>query len=154
RLAPVAPGQGRPRLAAATGEHRRDPLVLGAGPQDRPPQPGMSLDADAPRVHVLVRREVIDDAADAPGPGADRTPLVQRRRGLVLLQREADDTFLEGVVAVWLDVVVADAGEGPAAAEDLCGDTIALAPDGAFAAAAESDRQDDRHWPLGLGRQV
>src|SRR6516165_1761561 len=79
----------------------------------------MSLDADAASVHGLVGLEIVHDTADAPGPGADRTPFVRGRRRLLRLQGQSDDAFLERVGAVRLNVVVADAGVGPTAAEDL-----------------------------------
>src|SRR5205807_738602 len=80
-LAPVPPRESRAGLAAATGEHRRDALVLRPRPEDRPAEPRVPLDADAPGVNGLVGLEVIDDPADAPGPGTAAAPLVRRPGG-------------------------------------------------------------------------
>src|SRR4051812_29467157 len=116
----------------------------------------MPLDADALRVDGPVAFEVIDDATDAPGPGADTAPFVRGRLRLPGGQAQADDPLLKGPRAVGLNVVVPDRGIGPATLQHRGGRVPLVAAgleDLAARSAAERDRQDDGDRRPGAGRE-
>ena len=119
---------------------------------------------DPLRVHRRVGFEVVDDAADAPRPGADRAPLVRRRAAVCPGASVRPITpCVQRVGAIGLDVLIADRGVAPAAGEDLRGDRRigrkAAAPGRRRSgrrrrAAAEVHEQDDRHRLGRLRRRV
>src|SRR5262249_45415286 len=118
-FAPVPANQGR---AHFTRDHREDgshTLVLRSGPEDRFAEPRDSGDGDLPRIDGLLRFEIVDRPTDAPGPGADRPPLVRGRLLLARLQRQSDDSLLPLAGPIGLNVRVTQRRVSPALAESL-----------------------------------
>src|SRR5262245_40383781 len=133
RLAPVAADQRRAHLARHHGEYCRHPLIAGRCPNHRLAQPRSAGDRDLLGIDRLIGLEIVDRPADAPGPGADRAPLVRRGLRLAFLERQADDALRPLLRAVGLNIGVAERRIAPAAAEDL------------------ADRIEDRAWRFGFG---
>ena len=79
-FAVIAPGERRAQLAGAIRDDRGEAGVLRAGPQNGFTQARETEQNHALRVHVGVGLEIIHGAAGAPGPGADGTPVIRRRR--------------------------------------------------------------------------
>src|SRR5438552_17836594 len=79
----------------------------------------MSLNSNLSRIHDRVGLEIINDAADAPGPGTDRPPLVRRGLRLAGGQREPDDALRPGLRAIRLNVLIAHRRISPAARENF-----------------------------------
>src|SRR5437867_10672802 len=106
----------RPRLI---GDHYREPRILRAGPKRRLTEPGMSYDGDAPRINVRVGFEIVQCAAQSPGPRADRAPLIRGRSGLARFVEQRVDAVLEAVVVIRVEVTVIDRRQAITAREDL-----------------------------------
>ncbi len=75
------------------------------------------LDADVLRVHGLVGLEVVERAARAPRPRAERSPVVRLAR--LTLVDEADDAFRQPRSAVGLDARGIEHGVAPALRDEL-----------------------------------
>ena len=95
-LAKIAAGERRPHLTRTARVDGGDALIQRRRPQRGLPQPGMPEEGDVLRCRRLVGHEVIDDAADAPRPGADRSPFL-RARAAPRSERLADHTLIERI---------------------------------------------------------
>src|SRR5437667_12728786 len=80
----------------------------------------MSLNGNLSRIHERVGLEIINDAADAPGPGTDRPPLVRRGLRPAGRQGEPDDALRPGPCAIRLNVLIAHRRISPATRENFC----------------------------------
>jgi len=118
-LAEVAARERRAHLATLAGKDQRETPVLRAGPQHRLAQARMPDERDALRVHRAIRFEVVEHAARAPRPRADRAPLV--RRGLRAIGRECQPDDAGGVTrgVVRLDLGIAQRGVAVAVRKDV-----------------------------------
>src|SRR5262249_19733727 len=100
------------------------------------------------------RFEKVDDATDAPGPGADRAPFVGFGTGLSRLQRQADNALFPAVGPIGLNIAVSNSRVAPAALQYF-GDEIEAAGSGvARKRSAEGDVQQHGHGLSRLGRRV
>src|SRR4051812_21869683 len=86
----------------------------------------MADERDAPGVHRPVLPEIIERAGGAPGPRADGAPSVRRGPGLAEGEGQRNDTGMEAVRIVGLDVGVAQGGIAVAVRENI-GDGTGLA---------------------------
>ena len=93
--------------------------------------------------------EVVDDAARAPRPRADRPPSSPRPGAVADVS--ADHAAVERVDAIGLNLGVADFRVAPAAVEDVGGHGRIR---DRRSAAAETQQQDDRHGTARVRRQV
>ena len=79
----------------------REALVVRHGDQGRLAIARVAFDADLPGVHGLVGFEIIERAAGAPGPGAQRAPIVGLARLAFVAQ--ADDALRQARAVVGLN---------------------------------------------------
>ena len=79
------------------------------------PRRDWPMTATAGVVDVIVGLEVVEGAAQAPGPGADGSPLVGGRSGLTGFVVEGMDAVVEAVVVVGVEVAIIDRCDGVAA---------------------------------------
>src|SRR5215471_20285354 len=77
----------------------------------------MAFESDSFGVHGLVGFEVIESAACAPGPGSQRSPIIQLARLPFVTQ--ADDALFEACAIVGLHGGGNDCGITPASGQDL-----------------------------------
>ena len=131
QLAEIAAVQLRPALARGADEADGEALVIGHRDERRLAVARESLDADLLGVDGLVGLEVVEGAARAPGPGAQRAPVL-RLAGLPLVA-QADDPLGQPRAVVGLDAVRDDDRVAPPLGEHL------LLP--RRAAAAEASRR-------------
>jgi hypothetical protein len=151
KLAEVAAKQLGASRAGGGDEPRGDPPVEGRGDQRGLAVPRHAGDAHLGGIdaRVWVGFEVVDESAHAPGPGAQRAPVVGPAR--LALVRQADDAFAQAVV-VRLNAVRIDRAVAPAIVECLLRPGGRPATAGESAAKPERELQDDRHAARGMLR--
>src|SRR5205809_7588663 len=79
----------------------------------------MTLNCNLFGIHEPVGLEIINDSADAPGPGADRAPLVCRGLQPPGRQRLYDHALRPGPGAIRLNVLMPHRRISPAARQNL-----------------------------------
>ena len=105
---------GLAAVAALVGEHGGEACVLRGGPVGGFAEAAVADDGDVAGVDVGVEDEVVERAAEAPGPEADGSPGV----GCVVDgAEEIACAVLAGVFEVGLEVAVVGGGEAVAAGE-------------------------------------
>ncbi len=128
-----------------------------------------AFDADLLRVHGGIGFKAVQSARRAPGPGAERTPVVRLAR--LALVDEADDALGQARAVVGLNAVGIDRGIAPAGgdeqlgrgragvraatkaaerAEAIRGRGFARAPGKAVSAEAAAEHHQHGHRPLGV----
>src|SRR5439155_1188006 len=98
-LAEAAARDGGAAFARVVGDHDGEALVLRARPQGGLAQARMAHDDHAACIDVLVGLEIIESAAAAPGPAADRAPL--RRLTLLLAWIGEHEPTQWGAIGCW-----------------------------------------------------
>src|SRR5581483_292507 len=81
-FAELATRDGHAALAGLRGDDDGEAIVVGAGPDSGFAEARVAHDRDFLRVDVGVGREIVERAAQAPGPGADRAPFARHHRGV------------------------------------------------------------------------
>ena len=117
QLAEVAAVQLRAALARGADEGDGEALVVGHRDERRLAVARVALDPDLLRVHGLVGLEVVERAARAPRPGAQRAPVVRLAR--LALVAQADDALRQPRAVVGLDAVGDEDRVAPALRQHL-----------------------------------
>ena len=81
-FAEAAAEEGGAAAAGVVGDDEGEAFILGAGPERGLAEAGLAHDGDAGVVDVIIGLKVVEGAAQAPGPGADGSPLVGGGSGL------------------------------------------------------------------------
>ena len=119
RLAEVPAMQLGAAFARRADQDHGKALVVGHRDERGLAEPRHALDADLLRVHGLVGLEVVETARGAPGPGAQRAPIV--RTPALALVDQADDAFGQSRAVVGLDAARGDRRVAPTVGDQLLG---------------------------------
>ena len=119
RLAEVAAVQLGAAFARRSDQDHGKALVVGHRHQRGLAEARDALDPDLLRVDGLVGLEVVEAARRAPGPGAQRAPVVGP--AALTLVDQADDAFRQARAVVGLDAAGRDRGVAPAVGDQLLG---------------------------------
>ncbi len=111
--------EGRAAAAGVVGDGHGEAWVGGGGPEGGFAETRVADDSDAGSVDCVVGFQVVEGAAEAPGPSGDGAPLVGVGPDLAVAVEEWVDAVLEAVVEVRIDVAAAHGGEGVAAVDDV-----------------------------------
>ena len=168
RFAPVAAMQLGAAFAGRSDQHDREARVERHRDERGLAVARDAFDADLLRVDRLVGLEIVETARRAPGPGAQRAPVVRLAR--LALVDQADDALRQARAVVGLDAAGVERRVAPAVGDQLLGRRRIAArrwcdagppgppprPGGRRiarqrAAAAEHDHH--RHRALGVGRR-
>ncbi len=116
-FAEIAPMQFGAALARRSDEANREALIVGHRDERSLAVPGQSFDADLFRVDGVVSLEVVECAAGAPRPRAQRAPVVHVAR--LSLVHQADDAVGQARAVVGLHARRNQNGVAPAFGEHL-----------------------------------
>src|SRR5262245_65710690 len=112
QFAEIAAGEVRAALPGRADKADGETLVVGHRDQRGFPITRKPLDADLFGVHRFVGLEIIERAARAPGPGAQRPPVIWLAR--LALVAQADDALRQTCAVVGLNAGRNDDGVAPA----------------------------------------
>ena len=118
-FAEIAAVQFGAAFAGGADEHDGEARVEGHGHQRGLAVARNALDADLLGVHGFVGFQIIQAARRAPGPGAQRAPVVRLAR--LAFVDQADDALGQARAVVGLDAAGIDGGVAPAGGDQLFG---------------------------------
>src|SRR5262249_29497741 len=116
-FAPIAPMKLCPAFPRGTDKGDRETRVVSHCYQCRFAVARVTFESYASGIDGFVGLEIIERAADAPCPGAQRAPIIQFPR--LAFVDETDDTFGQACAVVSLNTCGHESRVGPTLFEDL-----------------------------------